>query len=141
MKKISQINEGMWGSALKRSNTCELRKEDISKIHSMMDALSLTESEYTINDDNTIDVFKNNFVITRHCFIDGEIPYKFRKIYGNCFINLFSLKSLKNIPDIVDGVLKCYYKNKIPFSLSEIKNVCKAKYYITIDIYDGTVPF
>ena len=141
MKKISQINEGMWGSALKRSNTCELRKEDISKIHSMMDALSLTESEYTINDDNSIDVFKITFVITRHCFIDGEIPYKFRKIHGNCSINLFSLKSLKNIPDIVDGILKCYYNNKIPFPLSEIKNVCKAKDYITIDISDGTVPF
>ena len=34
MKKISQINEGMWGSALKRSNTCELRKEDISNCKS-----------------------------------------------------------------------------------------------------------
>ena len=28
MKKLSQLNEGMWGSALKRSNTGEERRED-----------------------------------------------------------------------------------------------------------------
>ena len=50
MKKISQLNEGMWGSALRRSNTDELRKESGKKVKTSF-GFDIIAEDYVVSPD------------------------------------------------------------------------------------------
>ena len=144
MKKISQINEGMWGSALKRSNTCELRKEDISNI---LTEMGLSEQEYTINDDDSVDInlksckFGKAIRFPSKLIINGRLPIKFRYIKNAHFIIPENLIDLSNMPKNVDGIVACYFNTQKPkFTIEDLKKVCDAQDYKIESIYD-ILPF
>ena len=108
IKKFSEfIEEGMWGSALKRSNTAKERKEDkANRIQEFID--NQPESEYIyITDDNVINS-KKSIVISDTDLINGKLPFKFGRVDKNFICsNCTSLTSLEGVPQEVCGNFYC----------------------------------
>jgi len=64
--------------------------------------INISDIEYfTINNDKTIDYYGNIYINN----IITEIPIKFREINGNLSIVYCNMKSLKNMPDRINGKL------------------------------------
>ena len=104
IKKFSEfIEEGMWGSALRRSNSGKERKEDkANRIQEFID--NQTGSEYIyITDDNVINS-KKSIVISDTDLINGKLPFKFGRVDGDfdCY-KCTSLTSLEGAPQEVGG--------------------------------------
>ena len=108
IKKFSEfIEEGMWGSALKRSNTAKERKEDkANRIQEFID--NQPESEYIyITDDNVINS-KKSIVISDTDLINGKLPFKFGRVDGDFDCrNCTSLTSLEGSPQKVGRDFYC----------------------------------
>ena len=83
IKKFSEfITEGMWGSALKRSNTAKERKEDkANRIQEFIDNQSESSSIY-ITDGNVINS-KGSIVIRNTDLVNGKLPFKFGRVGGD----------------------------------------------------------
>ena len=77
IKKFNEfITEGMWGSALKRSNTGKERKEDeINRIYEFIDKQPASKSIY-ITAGNVINS-KSYITISDTDLVDGKLPFKF----------------------------------------------------------------
>ena len=108
IKKFSEfITEGMWGSALKRSNTAKERKEDkANRIQEFID--NQPESKYIyITDDNVINS-KSNITIRDTDLVDGKLPFKFGRVDKNFIcMKCTSLTSLEGAPQKVGGDFDC----------------------------------
>ena len=108
IKKFSEfITEGMWGSALKRSNSGKERKEDkANRIQEFID--NQPESEYIyITDDNVINS-KKSIVISDTDLINGKLPFKFGRVDKNFIcMKCTSLTSLEGSPQTVGGDFDC----------------------------------
>ena len=104
IKKFSEfIEEGMWGSALKRSNTAKERKEDkANRIQEFID--NQPESKYIyITDDNVINS-KKSIIISDTDLINGKLPFKFGRVDKDFYCrDCPSLKSLEGSPQEVGG--------------------------------------
>ena len=99
IKKFSEfITEGMWGSALKRSNTAKERKDDeANRIQEFID--NQPESEYIyITDDNVINS-KKSIVIRNTDLVNGKLPFKFGRVDKDFICSeCTSLTSLEGAP-------------------------------------------
>ena len=106
IKKFSEfITEGMWGSALRRSNTAKERKDDeANRIQEFID--NQPESIY-ITDGNVINS-KSNITIRDTDLVDGKLPFKFGRVdgYFDCD-GCPSLTSLEGAPQKVGGSFIC----------------------------------
>ena len=104
IKKFSEfITEGMWGSALKRSNSGKERKDDeANRIQEFIDNQPGSEYIY-ITDDNVINS-KKSIVISDTDLINGKLPFKFGRVDKNFICsNCPSLTSLEGAPPEVGG--------------------------------------
>ena len=104
IKKFSEfIEEGMWGSALKRSNSGKERKDDeANRIQEFID--NQPESIY-ITDGNVINS-KSNITIRDTDLVDGKLPFKFGRVDKDFIcIKCTSLASLEGSPQEVGGIL------------------------------------
>ena len=108
IKKFSEfITEGMWGSALRRSNTAKERKDDeANRIQEFINKQREPESIY-ITDDNVINS-KSNIIIRDTDLINGKLPFKFGRVdgYFDCS-DCSSLTSLEGAPQEVGGDFYC----------------------------------
>ena len=106
IKKFSEfIEEGMWGSALKRSNSGKERKDDeANRIQEFID--NQPESIY-ITDGNVINS-KSNITIRNTDLVDGKLPFKFGRVdgYFDCS-DCSSLTSLEGSPQEVGVNFYC----------------------------------
>ena len=109
IKKFSEfIEEGMWGSALKRSNSAKERKEDeANRIQEFINNQSNPKSIY-ITDGNIINS-KSYITIRDKDLVNGKFPFKFGRVDKNfsCY-NCHSLTSLEGAPQEVGGNFSCY---------------------------------
>ena len=108
IKKFSEfITEGMWGSALRRSNSAKERKEDeANRIQEFINKQREPESIY-ITDDNVINS-KKSIVISDTDLINGKLPFKFGRVdaFFDC-AGCPSLTSLEGAPQKVAGDFDC----------------------------------
>ena len=108
IKKFSEfITEGMWGSALKRSNSGKERKDDeANRIQEFIDNQSESSSIY-ITDGNVINS-KSNITIRDTDLVDGKLPFKFGRVDGDFDCSdCTSLTSLEGSPQEVGGDFWC----------------------------------
>ena len=109
IKKFSEfITEGMWGSALRRSNSGKERKDDeANRIQEFINKQLESESIY-ITDNNVINS-KSNITIRDTDLVDGKLPFKFGRVDKDfiCF-KCTSLASLEGAPQEVGGIFSCY---------------------------------
>ena len=108
IKKFSEfIEEGMWGSALRRSNSGKERKDDeANRIQEFINKQREPESIY-ITDDNVINS-KSNIIIRDTDLINGKLPFKFGRVdgYFDCD-GCTSLTSLEGAPQKVWRDFSC----------------------------------
>ena len=108
IKKFSEfITEGMWGSALRRSNTAKERKDDeANRIQEFINKQREPESIY-ITDDNVINS-KKSIIISDTDLINGKLPFKFGRVdgYFDCD-GCPSLTSLEGAPQKVGRDFYC----------------------------------
>ena len=108
IKKFSEfITEGMWGSALRRSNTAKERKDDeANRIQEFINKQREQESIY-ITDGNVINS-KKSIVISDTDLVNGKLPFKFGRVDGDfdCY-KCTSLTSLEGAPQEVCGNFYC----------------------------------
>ena len=108
IKKFSEfIEEGMWGSALRRSNTAKERKDDeANHIQEFINKQREPESIY-ITDGNVINS-KKSIVISDTDLVNGKLPFKFGRVDGDfdCY-KCTSLTSLEGAPQEVGGNFYC----------------------------------
>ena len=108
IKKFSEfITEGMWGSALKRSNSGKERKDDeANRIQEFINNQGEPESIY-ITDGNVINS-KKSIVISDTDLINGKLPFKFGRVdgYFDCD-GCTSLTSLEGAPQKVGRDFYC----------------------------------
>ena len=108
IKKFSEfIEEGMWGSALRRSNTAKERKDDeANRIQEFINNQWVPESIY-ITDGNVINS-KSYIIISDTDLVDGKLPFKFGRVDKDFYCrDCPSLKSLKGAPQEVGGNFSC----------------------------------
>ena len=102
IKKFSEfITEGMWGSALRRSNSAKERKDDeANRIQEFINKQREPESIY-ITDGNVINS-KSYIIIRDTDLINGKLPFKFGRVdgYFDC-AGCPSLTSLEGSPQKV----------------------------------------
>ena len=104
IKKFSEfIEEGMWGSALKRSNSGKERKDDeANRIQEFINKQREPESIY-ITDGNVINSKKSIFISDTD-LINGKLPFKFGRVDKNFIcMKCTSLKSLEGAPKKIGG--------------------------------------
>ena len=104
IKKFSEfITEGMWGSALKRSNSGKERKDDeVNRIQEFINNQPESSSIY-ITDGNVINS-KSNITIRDTDLVDGKLPFKFGRVDKDFICSkCTSLTSLKGAPQTVGG--------------------------------------
>ena len=109
IKKFSEfITEGMWGSALKRSNSAKERKEDeANRIQEFINNQSNPKSIY-ITDGNIINS-KSYITIRDTDLVNGKFPFKFGRVDKDFIcIKCTSLASLEGSPQEVGGIFSCY---------------------------------
>ena len=108
IKKFSEfITEGMWGSALRRSNSAKERKDDeANRIQEFIDNQPEPESIY-ITDGNVINS-KSYIIIRDTDLINGKLPFKFGRVdgYFDCS-DCSSLTSLEGAPQEVGWNFYC----------------------------------
>ena len=110
IKKFSEfITEGMWGSALRRSNTAKERKEDkANRIQEFIDNQPESASIY-ITDGNVINS-KGYIFIRNTDLVNGKLPFKFGRVDKDFDCReCTSLKSLEGVPQEVGGNFYCNY--------------------------------
>ena len=108
IKKFSEfITEGMWGSALRRSNSAKERKEDeANRIQEFINKQREPESIY-ITDGNVINS-KSNITIRDTDLVDGKLPFKFGRVDKDFICSkCTSLTSLKGAPQTVGENFNC----------------------------------
>ena len=108
IKKFSEfIEEGMWGSALRRSNTAKERKDDeANRIQEFIDNQPEPESIY-ITDGNVINS-KSNITIRDTDLVDGKLPFKFGRVDKDFICSKCSLFIiLEGSPKEVGGNFSC----------------------------------
>ena len=108
IKKFSEfIEEGMWGSALRRSNTAKERKDDeANRIQEFINKQREPESIY-ITDGNVINS-KSYITISDMDLVDGKLPFKFGIVDKDFYCrDCPSLKSLKGAPQEVGENFSC----------------------------------
>ena len=108
LKKFSEfIAEGMWGSALRRSNTAKERKDDeANRIQEFIDNQPESASIY-ITDGNVINS-TSNITIRDTDLVDGKLPFKFGRVDGDFYCSdCPSLTSLEGAPQKVGGFFSC----------------------------------
>ena len=108
IKKFSEfITEGMWGSALRRSNSGKERKDDeANRIQEFINKQLESESIY-ITDNNVINS-KKSIVISDTDLVNGKLPFKFGRVGGDFDCReCTSLTSLKGSPKEVGGDFDC----------------------------------
>ena len=108
IKKFSEfITEGMWGSALRRSNSAKERKDDeANRIQEFIDNQPEPESIY-ITDGNVINS-KKSIVISDTDLINGKLPFKFGRVDKNFICSdCSSLTSLEGSPQEVGRNFYC----------------------------------
>ena len=108
IKKFSEfITEGMWGSALRRSNTAKERKEDkANRIQEFIDNQPESAVIY-ITDGNVINS-KGSIFIRNTDLVNGKLPFKFGRVdaFFDCD-GCPSLTSLEGSPQEVGGDFIC----------------------------------
>ena len=108
IKKFSEfIEEGMWGSALRRSNSAKERKDDeANRIQEFIVNQPESASIY-ITDGNVINS-TSNITIRDTDLVDGKLPFKFGRVdgYFDCS-DCSSLTSLEGAPQEVGGDFIC----------------------------------
>ena len=108
IKKFSEfIEEGMWGSALKRSNTAKERKEDKANRIQEFIANQPESASIYITDGNVINS-KGSIFIRNTDLVNGKLPFKFGRVdgYFDCD-GCPSLTSLKGSPQEVGRNFYC----------------------------------
>ena len=108
IKKFSEfITEGMWGSALKRSNTAKERKDDeANRIQEFINNQGEPESIY-ITDDNVINS-KKSIVISDTDLVNGKLPFKFGRVDKDFICSkCSSLTTLEGAPQKVWRDFSC----------------------------------
>ena len=106
IKKFSEfIEEGMWGSALKRSNSGKERKDDeANRIQEFID--NQPESIY-ITDGNVINS-KGSIFIRNTDLVNGKLPFKFGRVDKDFYCcDCPSLTSLEGSPQEVGWNFSC----------------------------------
>ena len=109
LKKFSEfIEEGMWGSALRRSNTAKERKEDkANRIQEFID--NQPESEYIYITDGNVINSKGSIFIRNTDLVNGKLPFKFGRVDKDFICSkCTSLASLEGAPQEVGGIFSCY---------------------------------
>ena len=104
IKKFSEfITEGMWGSALRRSNSAKERKDDeANRIQEFIDNQPEPGSIY-ITDGNVINS-KSNITIRDTDLINGKLPFKFGRVDGDFICSkCTSLTSHEGVPKKLGG--------------------------------------
>ena len=108
IKKFSEfITEGMWGSALKRSNSGKERKDDeANRIQEFIDNQPESAVIY-ITDGNVINS-KGSIFIRNTDLVNGKLPFKFGRVdaFFDCD-GCPSLTSLEGSPQEVGGDFIC----------------------------------
>ena len=108
IKKFSEfITEGMWGSALRRSNTAKERKDDeANRIQEFINNQGEPESIY-ITDGNVINS-KGYIFIRNTDLVNGKLPFKFGRVDKDFDCReCTSLKSLEGVPQEVGRNFYC----------------------------------
>ena len=109
IKKFSEfITEGMWGSALKRSNSGKERKDDeANRIQEFINKQREPESIY-ITDGNVINS-KSYIIISDTDLVDGKLPFKFGRVDKDFYCSYCtSLTSLEGTPQKVWRDFSCH---------------------------------
>ena len=108
IKKFSEfIEEGMWGSALKRSNSGKERKEDKANRIQEFIANQPESASIYITDGNVINS-KGSIFIRNTDLINGKLPFKFGRVDGDFDCSeCTSLTSLDGAPQKVGGDFRC----------------------------------
>ena len=108
IKKFSEfITEGMWGSALKRSNSGKERKDDeANRIQEFIDNQPESAVIY-ITDGNVINS-KGSIFIRNTDLVNGKLPFKFGRVdaFFDC-AGCTSLTSLEGAPQKVGRDFYC----------------------------------
>ena len=108
IKKFSEfITEGMWGSALRRSNTAKERKDDeANRIQEFIDNQPESSSIY-ITDGNVINS-KGYIFIRNTDLVNGKLPFKFGRVDKDFYCcDCPSLTSLEGSPQKVGLDFRC----------------------------------
>ena len=108
IKKFSEfITEGMWGSALRRSNSGKERKDDeANRIQEFIDNQPESSSIY-ITDNNVINSKKSIFISDTD-LVDGKLLFKFGRVDKDFICrNCPSLTSLEGAPQKVGENFSC----------------------------------
>ena len=108
IKKFSEfITEGMWGSALKRSNSAKERKDDeANRIQEFINKQREPESIY-ITDGNVINS-KGSIFIRNTDLVNGKLPFKFGRVDKDFYCyDCPSLTSLEGAPQKVGRDFYC----------------------------------
>ena len=118
IKKFSEfIEEGMWGSALKRSNSGKERKDDeANRIQEFIDNQPEPGSIY-ITDGNVINS-KSNITIRDTDLVDGKLPFKFGRV--DAFFDCAGCTSLISLEGAPQKVGEDFYCRDCP-SLTSLK--------------------
>ena len=111
MKRLSGINESVWGDIRKRGLGDSFRDEDkwqLDVIKEFIEKHKLKEGEYSINGDLSLNVNKN-ISILKEDLVDGKLPFKFGKVDGTMWLtDDLHLKTLENSPKEVTGSFVLY---------------------------------
>ena len=108
IKKFSEfIEEGMWGSALRRSNSGKERKDDEAN-HIQEFIANQPESESIYITDNNVINSKKSIVISDTDLVNGKLPFKFGRVGGDFDCReCTSLTSLEGTPQEVGWNFIC----------------------------------
>lgn len=110
MRKLSDINEHLWSGIIHRSETGEVRKEDMElfdRVKVFADKHNIKREDFAIHNDGTVD-FKTVVSIYKDDLIDGKFPFKFGKVVGNFYATDLDLRTLENSPREVGGNFVIY---------------------------------
>ena len=108
IKKFSEfIEEGMWGSALRRSNSAKERKDDeANRIQEFID--NQPESSFIYITDGNVINSKKSIVISDTDLVNGKLPFKFGRVDGDfSCADCTSLTSLEGVPQKVGENFNC----------------------------------
>ena len=114
MRKLSHIQESVWGDIRKRADGTVVKKEDqdmMDRINDFVQRHNLKKDRYHVNADFSVDII-GNISIVKDDLIDGKLPFKFKKIEGTMYLtNNLQLETLENAPREVTGDF-VIYQNK-----------------------------
>lgn len=119
MRKLSHIQESVWGDIRKRADGTVVKKEDqiiMDVINEFVKRHELNKDQYHVNSNFSVDIL-TNISLVKMDLIDGKLPFKFGKIDGTMWLtNNLQLETLENAPNEVTGDFVIYQNRFVDFT-------------------------